>query len=92
MKKTLLASSDRDALFDYSPSMGTSSPPPDSTSFDQRQRLLKGTEMLSDGQRRLEDSHRVALETEDLGASILRDLVSQRQQIEGTRDTVRSKL
>lgn len=46
--------------------------------------------MLADGQRRLEDSHRVALETEDLGAGILRDLQGQREQLEGTRGTVSS--
>jgi vesicle transport through interaction with t-SNAREs protein 1 len=56
---------------------------------EQRQRLLTGTDKLSDGQRRLEDSHRVALETEDLGAEILTSLRGQRQQIEHTRDTVR---
>ena len=54
----------------------------------QRSRLLAGTDKLSDGQRRLEESHRVALETEDLGANILGNLYSQRQQIENTRDTV----
>lgn len=49
---------------------------------------MAGTDKLSDGQRRLEESHRVALETEDLGANILGNLYSQRQQIENTRDTV----
>lgn len=54
----------------------------------QRQRLLQGTATLDDGSRRLEDSHRIALETEDLGADILRDLRGQREQIENSRDTV----
>ena len=54
----------------------------------QRQRLLQGTATLEDGSRRLEDSHRIALETEDLGADILRDLRGQREQIENSRDTV----
>ncbi len=55
-----------------------------------RQRLLQGTASLEDGTRRLEESNRLALETEDLGADILRDLRSQREQIENSRDTVSS--
>jgi len=39
-----------------------------------------------EGSRRLEDSHRIALETEDVGADILRTLRIQRGQIEHTRD------
>lgn len=54
----------------------------------QRSRLLSATDKLSDGQRRLEDSHRVALETEVLGADILTNLRGQRDQLEHTRDTV----
>lgn len=54
----------------------------------QRQRLLQGTATLEDGSRRLQDSHRIALETEDLGADILRDLRGQREQIENSRDIV----
>lgn len=54
----------------------------------QAQRLLSVSDKLSDGQRRLEDSHRVALETEDLGAGILRDLRGQRDTLEHTRDNV----
>ncbi|PWN48020.1 V-snare-domain-containing protein [Violaceomyces palustris] len=55
----------------------------------QRQRLLQGTATLEDSSRRLQDSNRLALETEDLGNDILRDLRSQREQIENTRDTLR---
>ncbi|CEH13851.1 vesicle transport v-snare protein vti1 [Ceraceosorus bombacis] len=55
----------------------------------QRQRLLQGTATLEDGSRRLEDSHRLALQTEDLGADILRNLRGQREQIEHSRDTLR---
>lgn len=56
---------------------------------DQRQRLLQGTATLEDGTRRLQESNRIALETEDLGADILRDLRGQREQIEHSRDTLR---
>ncbi|KDN35856.1 V-snare-domain-containing protein [Tilletiaria anomala UBC 951] len=55
----------------------------------QRQRLLQGTARLEDGSRRLDESNRIALETETLGADILRDLRSQREQIENARDTLR---
>lgn len=55
----------------------------------QRQRLLQGSATLDEGSQRLEDSHRLALETEDLGADILRDLRVQREQIEHSRDTLR---
>ena len=42
------------------------------------------------GSSRLENAHRIALETEDVGADILRNLRGQREQIEHTRDTVSS--
>lgn len=58
----------------------------------QRQQLLSGTEMLERGSQRLADSTRLALETEDVGASILQDLRRQREQIEHSRDTVRLRL
>ncbi|GAA5823162.1 hypothetical protein JCM3770_005565 [Rhodotorula araucariae] len=54
----------------------------------QRSRLLSATDQLVDGQRRLEESHRIALETEDLGTGILRDLRGQRETLEHTRDTL----
>lgn len=57
----------------------------------QRQRLLQGTSTLDQGTRRLEESNRLALETEDVGAGILRDLRGQREQIEHSRDTVRRR-
>ena len=55
---------------------------------DDRQRLLRGTSVLEDGSRRLQDSQRVALETEVQGAEILRSLRGQREQIENARNTV----
>jgi vesicle transport through interaction with t-SNAREs protein 1 len=55
----------------------------------ERARLLTGTEILSDGGRRLTDSTRLALETEEQGADILRTLRVQREQIENSRDMVR---
>ena len=54
-----------------------------------RTRLLAGTSLLEDGTRRLQDSQRIALETEEQGADILSNLRRQREQIENSRDTVR---
>lgn len=53
-----------------------------------RTRLLAGTQVLEDGSRRLKESQRVALETEEQGSEILRNLRGQREQIENARDTV----
>ncbi|GJJ72983.1 vesicle transport through interaction with t-SNAREs 1 [Entomortierella parvispora] len=60
----------------------------DAASMDQRTRLLNGTDRLADSSRRLQDSHKVALETESLGAGILSDLRGQREQIIHTRNTL----
>ncbi|KAF9000109.1 vesicle transport v-snare protein vti1 [Cyathus striatus] len=54
----------------------------------ERSRLLAGTETLADGSRRLQDSTGIALEAEEQGADILRNLRRQREQIENTRDTL----
>lgn len=53
-----------------------------------RTRLLAGTTLLEDGSRRLLDSQRIALETEEQGADILRNLRGQREQIQNSRDTL----
>ena len=58
----------------------------------QRQRLLKGSDILERGTQRLAESTRLALDTEDVGANILQDLRRQREQIEHSRDTVRACL
>jgi vesicle transport through interaction with t-SNAREs protein 1 len=55
---------------------------------DQRSRLLQGTQRLENASKRLEDAHRLALETETIGIGTLSDLHRQRQQIERTRDGV----
>lgn len=57
-------------------------------SNDDRTRLLAGTALLEDGTRRLQESQRIALETEEQGADILRSLRGQREQIQNARDTV----
>ncbi|RKP11225.1 t-SNARE [Piptocephalis cylindrospora] len=60
----------------------------DSLSHDQRDRLLGGTQRLQDSSRRLEESNRLALDTETLGIGILGDLRAQREQIQHTRSTL----
>jgi vesicle transport through interaction with t-SNAREs protein 1 len=55
---------------------------------DQRTRLLNGTERLQESSKRLENAHRVALETEQIGANTLGTLMEQREQILRTRDTL----
>jgi len=57
---------------------------------DDRTRLLAGTEALDNGNRRLQDSERIALETEEQGAGILSTLRRQREQIENSRDQLRT--
>lgn len=53
---------------------------------DQRSRLLLGTQRLENASKRLDDAHRMALETEAIGIGTLGDLHRQRNQIERTRD------
>ncbi|EIN08659.1 V-snare-domain-containing protein [Punctularia strigosozonata HHB-11173 SS5] len=55
-----------------------------------RSRLLAGTSLLEDGSRRLQESQRIALETEETGADILRNLRIQREQIENSRNTLQA--
>lgn len=55
-----------------------------------RPRLLAGTSLLEDGSRRLQESQRLALETEAQGTDILQNLRVQREQIEASRNTVSS--
>lgn len=56
--------------------------------LEQRQQLLSGTDRLERSSKRLQDSHRMALETEDIGRSTLQDLGRQRETITHTRDTL----
>jgi len=56
---------------------------------NERTRLLAGHDRLNDASQRLQNSTRLALETEDAGADILRALLVQREQIENARGTVR---
>ncbi|CCM03486.1 uncharacterized protein FIBRA_05620 [Fibroporia radiculosa] len=66
---------------------GSLSDDPYGTSTD-RTRLLAGNSILEDGTRRLQESQRIALETEEQGTDILRSLRVQREQIQNSRDTL----
>ena len=50
-----------------------------------RQALLGGSETLARGSVRLEQGHRMLLETESLGNDVLVSLQRQRQQIKGAQ-------
>lgn len=84
-QKELHATAARSDLLSSSTSL---SDDPYSASASDRTRLLSGTAILEDSTRRLEDSHRIALETEDVGADILRNLRGQREQIEHASGTL----
>lgn len=58
----------------------------DGAQYDQRNRLLSGTDRLEQSSSRLQSSHRLANETESIGAGILGDLHAQREQIINTLD------
>ncbi|CCJ30125.1 unnamed protein product, partial [Pneumocystis jirovecii] len=60
----------------------------DLESFDQRKRLLAGTRKLEESSERLKNAQRIANETKEIGASILKDLGYQREQIILARDTL----
>lgn len=85
LSRDLAQAATRDALL-----AGRSTPAGDDPygTADARTRLLQGNATLADGSRRLEESQRIALETEDIGNGILGDLARQREQIEHARDTV----
>ncbi|KAI1791446.1 vesicle transport v-snare protein vti1 [Ganoderma leucocontextum] len=71
------------------PGIGTGAPTSDEPyGASDRTRLLAGTALLEDGSRRLLDSQRIALETEEQGSDILRSLRGQREQIQNARDTL----
>ncbi|RKP25736.1 snare region anchored in the vesicle membrane C-terminus-domain-containing protein [Syncephalis pseudoplumigaleata] len=86
MKKVMAKSNDRANLLGQAGAHDSANA--DATHLDHRQRLLSGTDRLQQSTRRLEEGHRLALETEALGASILGDLRAQREQIQHTRDTL----
>ncbi|KAI5958317.1 VTI1 [Candida theae] len=57
-------------------------------SDSQRKQLLNNQSSLERSSQRLQDSQRIALETESIGGNILNDLRSQREQIGGARNTL----
>ncbi|KAK0486933.1 vesicle transport v-SNARE protein N-terminus-domain-containing protein [Armillaria luteobubalina] len=86
-KKLLKELNSRTALLSSSsgPAFASSDEP---YGVSDRTRLLAGTALLDDGTKRLQDSHRIALETEEQGADILMNLRTQREQIENSRNVI----
>lgn len=62
--------------------------PLNGVSDSQRKQLLNNQSSLERSSQRLQDSQRIALETESIGGNILNDLRSQREQIGGARNTL----
>jgi len=81
-RKLKALSDDRKALFG---DRYTDEPNAQDQYVDQRQQLLSGTDRLERSSARLQESQRVALETEDIGRGTLADLYQQRETIERTR-------
>lgn len=61
---------------------------PQDEHLEQRQQLLSGTERLERSSARLQNSQRIALETEDVARGTLADLEIQRGTIQNTRDNL----
>ncbi|VEU19422.1 DEKNAAC100833 [Brettanomyces naardenensis] len=76
--KSLMDDSDRQQLFG-----GNSE-----ENYSQRQTLLKTNESIDRSTKRLNDATRTAIETENVGSSIMDTLRSQRDQITNARDTL----
>lgn len=92
LSRDLHAQASRADLFSSSRAGGAPATSDEPYGSSDRARLLAGTGILEDGSRRLQESQRIALETEEQGADILRSLVGQREQIENARNTVRNPL
>lgn len=81
-RKLQTYTSDKSKLFG---SRYTDDPEQGDAQLEQRQQLLSGTDRLNRSSGRLRESQRIALETEQIGASTLGDLHRQRETIEHTR-------
>ena len=54
----------------------------------QRTRIVNSTARLEASTRRLENSHRIALDTEEIGVGIVGDLKRQSEQLQRTKATL----
>lgn len=88
MRRIANVPSDRDMLLAGNSSSNFEN---DAAVADQRARLLAGTSRLNDASKRLKDSHRIALETEEIGAQTLMTLRNQREQLTHAGETVFNK-
>eukprot|EP00769_Ergobibamus_cyprinoides_P002626 gnl/Ergobibamus_cyprinoides/3763.p1 GENE.gnl/Ergobibamus_cyprinoides/3763~~gnl/Ergobibamus_cyprinoides/3763.p1 ORF type:complete len:223 (+),score=80.23 gnl/Ergobibamus_cyprinoides/3763:101-769(+) len=80
---SLVQAADRDALM-------TAEHRVEVSALDARQRMLDSAARLDRTTDRLEDTHRTALETEQIGAQILEDLDGQRRTMLGSMDKNRA--
>ncbi|VDN35114.1 unnamed protein product [Gongylonema pulchrum] len=58
-------------------------------SLNQQDQLIENTERLERTSRRLQDTYRMVIETEQIGAEVLGDLNSQRETITRARERMR---
>jgi len=55
---------------------------------DQRRKLIENTGRVDESTQRLMNAHRIAIETEDIGTSVVNELSSQKQTLLRTRDNL----
>ncbi|KAJ3404971.1 hypothetical protein HDV05_006818, partial [Chytridiales sp. JEL 0842] len=87
-RKSLKQASQRDQLFAGGSTSNAHVVDMDGATQAQRDRLLVGTDRLMNSSKRLEETRRVAMETELMGIDTLNVLNNQREQILRTRDTL----
>jgi len=56
--------------------------------LDHRQKILSGSAKLDESTERLNNAHRIAIETENIGTNVLGEMHGQRRQLEGVRDNL----
>uniref|UniRef100_A0AC35U6U9 V-SNARE domain-containing protein n=1 Tax=Rhabditophanes sp. KR3021 TaxID=114890 RepID=A0AC35U6U9_9BILA len=56
---------------------------------DLNEKLINNTARIERGTRKIQDSYRVAIETEEIGATVLQDLATQRETINRARERLR---
>src|SRR5690606_19456557 len=61
-----------------------------SKEMDHRRQILSGTQTLEDSSAHLNNAHRIAIETENIGTNVLTEMGGQKRQLEGVRDNVKT--
>jgi len=56
--------------------------------LDHRQKILAGSAKIDESTERLNNAHRIAIETENIGTSVLGEMHGQKRQLEGIRSNL----